>query len=265
MNNVAHLYKITNTVTGEYYIGKHNGWTQKDYNGKTYWGSGKRIKSQVKKYGYQNFKYDILVISNSKYIFDLEKKIVTQELIEGDVNCLNLDIGGEGSHFFSEEIRKKMKENRKPIIPWNKGKKGLQVGWRKGTTISEETKQKIVESNRGQKRSEETKRKLVESHLGKTPSNKGVPMGKEQLEKITAWAKEYWKDKPGFMTGKTHDDETKAKMKLAWEKRKEEKKGLTIGYTFINNGTINKFVPPELLQEHIESGWLKGMMRRNKF
>ena len=265
MSQVAHLYKITNTVTGEYYIGKHNGWTQKDCNGKTYWGSGKRIKSQVKKYGYQNFKYDILVISNSKYIFDLEKKIVTQELIENDVNCLNLDIGGEGSHFFSEEIRKKMKENRKPIIPWNKGKKGLQVGWRKGTTIPEETKQKIAESNRGQKRSEETKRKLVESHLGKTPSNKGVSMGKEQLEKMTAWAKEYWKDKPGFMTGKTHDDATKSKMKLAWEKRKEEKKGLTIGYTFINNGTINKFVPPELLQEHIESGWLKGMTRRNKF
>ena len=39
MTKVAHLYKITNTVTGEYYIGKHNGWTQNGY-----WGSGNRIR-----------------------------------------------------------------------------------------------------------------------------------------------------------------------------------------------------------------------------
>jgi hypothetical protein len=264
MSAVSHLYRIENLKTGEYYIGKHNGTTQKDYNGKTYWGSGKRIKSQIKKYGYQNFSYTIMVISNTEYIFDLEKKIVTQELIESDVKCLNLDIGGEGSHFMSEEIRHKMRENRKPIIPWNKGKKGLQVSWRKGTSMPDETKKKIADSNRGQKRSEETKIKLVKSHLGKTPSNKGVPMSKNQLEKMTAWAKEYWKDKPGFMTGKTHDNATKNKMKLAWEKRKEEKKGLTIGYTFINNGTVNKFVSPEQLQSYYDSGWNKGMLKKDK-
>ena len=45
---VAHLYKITNTITGEYYIGKHKGRDQKHYSGSEYWGSGVNIKKQIK-------------------------------------------------------------------------------------------------------------------------------------------------------------------------------------------------------------------------
>jgi len=71
---VSHLYRIENKQTGEYYIGKHNGVDQKKPDGRLYWGSGKRIKSQVKKYGVENFTYTILVIAESDYIYDLEKR-----------------------------------------------------------------------------------------------------------------------------------------------------------------------------------------------
>ena len=91
MVQVAHLYKITNTVTGEYYIGKHNGWTQNGY-----WGSGNRIQRLIKKYGIDNFKYNILVISDVDYIFQLEKKYITPEMVDLDEKCLNLTIGGQG-------------------------------------------------------------------------------------------------------------------------------------------------------------------------
>jgi hypothetical protein len=40
MSTIAHLYKITNKVTGDYYFGKHNGYEQNGY-----WGSGKKIKN----------------------------------------------------------------------------------------------------------------------------------------------------------------------------------------------------------------------------
>lgn len=38
MEQVAHLYKITNQVTGQYYVGKHNGWKQNGF-----------VRGQIKK------------------------------------------------------------------------------------------------------------------------------------------------------------------------------------------------------------------------
>ena len=107
MVQVAHLYKITNTVTGEYYIGKHNGWTQNGY-----WGSGNRIQRLIKKYGIDNFKYDILVISDVDYIFQLEKKYITPEMVDLDEKCLNLTIGGQGVGYMSEDIKQKIRVAR---------------------------------------------------------------------------------------------------------------------------------------------------------
>jgi hypothetical protein len=107
MVQVAHLYKITNTVTGEYYIGKHNGWTQNGY-----WGSGNRIQRLIKKYGIKNFKYNILVISDVDYIFQLEKKYITPEMVDLDEKCLNLTIGGKGVGYMSEDIKQKLRESR---------------------------------------------------------------------------------------------------------------------------------------------------------
>lgn len=107
MIKVAHLYKITNTVTGEYYIGKHNGHTQNGY-----WGSGNRIRRLIKKYGIENFKYDILVISDVEYIFQLEKKYITPEMVDLDEKCLNLTIGGKGVGYMSEDIKQKLREAR---------------------------------------------------------------------------------------------------------------------------------------------------------
>ncbi len=108
MSFVSHLYKITNKNSGEYYIGKHNGFSQKKSNGQLYWGSGERIKRQVKKYGTNNFTYEILVIGSSEYIYELEEKIVTLELIESDNRCLNLMGGGYGAKYITEDTKKKI-------------------------------------------------------------------------------------------------------------------------------------------------------------
>jgi hypothetical protein len=218
MSQVAHLYKITNKVTGEYYLGKHNGWTQDNY-----WGSGLRITRQLKKYGKDKFNYQILVIGEVDYIFELEKKYVTEQLIQEDDKCLNLKKGGEG-----------VRTHRQDTI--------------------ERLRNRVV--------SEETKQKLVISHLGQSPWNKGKKMSSEYCEKMQQTS--FWKNKPGIMTGKIHTEETKEKMSLAWVKRKQNKKGLTAGYTFINNKVKTKLVSPEQLESFLEMGWTKGMLR-NKF
>jgi hypothetical protein len=118
MSQVAHLYKITNKVTGEYYLGKHNGWTQKDYRGLDYWGSGYRIQNQIKKYGKDNFTYQILVIGSVDYIYELEKKYVTTEMVDLDEKCLNLTIGGMGVNYHTKESRQKLRDARaKQVMP----------------------------------------------------------------------------------------------------------------------------------------------------
>ena len=166
MNNVAHLYRITNTKTGEYYVGKHRGVTQETRCGKMYWGSGTRILNQVKKYGTENFKYEILCISNTDYIFELESKYVTKELLQEDELCLNIVTGGreppsKKGTVISEETRQKLIGR----TPWNKG-----------GTFSEETKKKMSDSALGRKHSEETKEKF-RNRIVWNAGKKGVQIG----------------------------------------------------------------------------------------
>lgn len=107
MSEVAHLYKITNIVTNEYYVGKHNGWEQNGY-----WGSGYRIQNSIKKYGIENFKYEILCFGSVEYIYELEKKYVTPEMVDLDEKCLNLTIGGLGVNYHTEQSKQKLREAR---------------------------------------------------------------------------------------------------------------------------------------------------------
>jgi group I intron endonuclease len=152
MSEVSHLYKVTNRNTGEYYVGKHRGLTQETRNGRLYWGSGKRIQNQIKKYGTEIFKYEILCISKTDYIFELESKYVTKELLQEDKLCLNIVTGGreppsKKGTVISEETRQKLIGR----TPWNKG-----------GTFSENTKKKMSESALGRKHSEETIARIKE-------------------------------------------------------------------------------------------------------
>ena len=88
---IAHLYKITNNITGQYYIGKRKGNEQGRY-----WGSGLRIKRHLKKYGKENFTYEILRVDNENKIFKLEEKLITNNYIKNNSLCLNLAPGGKG-------------------------------------------------------------------------------------------------------------------------------------------------------------------------
>jgi hypothetical protein len=127
MTIVSHLYKITNKLTDEYYIGKHNGLDQKKSNGYLYWGSGERIRNQVKKYGADNFKYEVLVISTPEYIYELEEKMVTLNLIESDNKCLNLMGGGYGAKYTSEETKKKISLKNSGKIRSEEAKEKIRV------------------------------------------------------------------------------------------------------------------------------------------
>ena len=174
---VAHLYKITNRLTGDYYIGKHNGWEQNGY-----WGSGNRVKWSIEKYGKENFDYQILVYGSPKHILELEEKYVTLQLIESDKKCLNLCPGGMGIAKFTEEIRKKIGQasTRRQI----------------GKKHKESTKQKIKNSLTGKLLNEETKLKLSNITSKKIWVNNGIVGRRINLNEI-----EEYKTR-GFFSGR---------------------------------------------------------------
>ena len=111
---IAHLYKITHQPTGYYYYGKHNGTTQDNTGSMSglYWGSGKAVKDLITKYGKKDLTYQILCIADTDYIFELESKVVTKELIQEKL-CLNISAGGLGSPMQSEEAKKAQSERMK--------------------------------------------------------------------------------------------------------------------------------------------------------
>lgn len=85
------VYKTTNNISNEYYIGKHSTNNLDD----GYMGSGVRIIRSIKKYGIDNFKREIL------HIFETEVEAYQYEMKEiercvGDKLLLNLTSGGEG-------------------------------------------------------------------------------------------------------------------------------------------------------------------------
>lgn len=108
------LYKVTNLITDEYYIGVHK------ETGTEYFGSGLRVKRSVLKYGKENFTKEILeTFDTENTAFEREKEVLTEHI--GNALCLNISEGGKGGSNFS------------------------------GKKHSEETKQKIAQGQIGRK------------------------------------------------------------------------------------------------------------------
>jgi hypothetical protein len=83
------VYKITNTVNGKFYIGKHQ---TKDLDD-GYFGSGKLLKRAIEKYGKDNFVKRILRVCCSEKEMDLVEKILVVPDPEISYNLCN---GGNG-------------------------------------------------------------------------------------------------------------------------------------------------------------------------
>ena len=74
------IYQTTNLTNNKIYIGLHSTDNLDD----GYLGSGVFLKQAIKKYGYQNFKKEILYIfDNKKDMIEKEKEIVSAQLMFG--------------------------------------------------------------------------------------------------------------------------------------------------------------------------------------
>lgn len=89
----AFLYKTTNRLNGRFYIGVRT--FKNNPSDDTYLGSGRAIKAAISKYGFHNFKREILLIASAKYCYEIEERLVTQSLVDSEI-CYNLAKGGWG-------------------------------------------------------------------------------------------------------------------------------------------------------------------------
>jgi hypothetical protein len=159
------IYKTTNEINGKYYIGCH----QTDNINDGYLGSGKHLRYAIKKYGIDNFKFEILYsVLSKEEMFELERNIVNEDLVKNP-QTYNLKIGGSG------------------------GNPGI-VGAFKGKKHSEETKQNIRDNIKNSKTWKSPWERSVEKYgydeacrlnsLGDKSGSKGISKSDSHRQKL---------------------------------------------------------------------------------
>lgn len=179
------IYKITNTINNKCYIGqsidltKRIAYHKRALKGKYH--ENNHLQKAVKKYGINNFTYEILCECRVDELDELERMYIVQyDSIE---NGYNLETGGSSNKGMNEETKKKISETKKqnmteeqreyyanflralpPLSP--EGRKKLSQSLM-GHKTSEETRKKISESQKGKIISEEAKQKMSKARTGK--------------------------------------------------------------------------------------------------
>lgn len=200
MKQYNYIYLITNKINGKIYIGKHSTDNLND----GYMGSGLLLANAKKKYGIENFSKDYLVFCDTKEKLNWFEKFYIKKFKALDRSIgYNISEGGDGgvTHpigwTHTDESKLKMSE----------AKKGKPSHW-KGKHHSEQTKEKMRKP-----KTEEHKKKLSEATKRQIKENghprQGAHMSDESKHKSSM--------APGHRS-----EETRAKLREAWVRRKNE-------------------------------------------
>ena len=198
MNANGIIYKTTNQINGKIYIGQHM------RGNPDYLGSGKILRTAVKKTGKENFVREVLEECSIELLNERETYWINYYNSTNRLIGYNMTTTGRVSNF--------------------------------GNRHSKETKKKISEANRGKVRTEEFKKKLSTLNKGKSSTNKGRVLTEEHKIKISESKKGYVHSKESIKKmskahkGCSHSDETKIKMSEASKgraKSEEHKKKIS--------------------------------------
>ena len=180
------IYLIRNTVNGKSYIGqtRHDAEKTRIRDHLTGKGKGNRlVKSAVEKYGKENFTYEILHDGIIPEFLDTLEIEAIEKFNTVSPHGYNLRAGGGGG------------------------------------SLSEETRRKLSETNKGKKRSKETRQKISETLKANPTITRGM-LGKIHSAETRRKMSEVRRANPKKgMLGKTHSTETRRKISEASSKR----------------------------------------------
>lgn len=182
MDNNYTVYKHT-SPNGKVYIGITSQKPEMRWQGGSGYSRNSHFYNAIKKYGWNNFKHEIL--ENNLSADDARKK--EKELISAYKSNLpehgyNNSEGGDGAVGFhlSEKAKKKLSDGRKGEKNWNYGKhltderKKAISDRMKGENHPNYGKRGVLSPNYGRKLSEETKRKISNAQKGKIISEESI-------------------------------------------------------------------------------------------
>jgi len=234
------IYKTTNLINNKIYIG------QDSQNNPEYFGSGKILNNAIKKYGKSNFKKEILEECSSKEELNEREIYWINKLNSMDTNIgYNIATGGHGGNlgklvnrkisstirqlyndpnsvYNSIEYKNRLSESkkgrivtevtRKKISEAQKGEKAYWHG-KKNDLHSTKMKEKYATGdltpwNKGMKYDASTKKKFSEAHQGQIPWNK---------EKKNIYSKKTIELMSAAKRGKRRDDISE-KLKIYYSK-----------------------------------------------
>lgn len=190
------IYKTINEINGKCYIGqtiKPLSERKKSHLQRANAGTDFYFYRAIRKYGFDNFKWEIIEECSSKEEMDEMEYHYIKQYNSFKPNGYNLTWGGEGNHGF-----KHSEESKRKIGLKSKGKNNGMYGRKrsqrvkdivskanKGRKLTENQLKKWSEVKIGTKLSEETKQKLREQRIGKKNPFYGKKHTKETLNKIS--------------------------------------------------------------------------------
>lgn len=231
----GYIYITTNLINGKKYIGQHKSKVFTE----NYKGSGYALWNAISKYGWNNFKVELIEECDSQEELNEREYYWTQYYdAVNSRDFYNLREGGNQPGF-SEETRRKMRDNHTDISGSNHPRynKGYLVSGENnpmyGKHHSEKSKCMMSKT-----RKENYSNGMYEHLHHQNNKGKNNPMyGKRG------------KDNPN--TGKKRSNKTKCLIS----------KSLS-GRISINNGLIEKRIKKEELDSYINNGWVIGRRRK---
>lgn len=273
------IYKITNTINNMCYIGKSLCIEDRLKQHKNGIKSNEHLQNAIRKYGIENFKFEILE-ECSRENYNLRERYWIN-FYDSMNNGYNETSGGENipGYKMSQESRKKMSEIKLLAI------KNGTANFLKNLNHNVSGKRNPMY---GKHFTEKSKKKMSNSLKGKIPHNinkicinngkHNKYINKEELNNyLGEWKQGTLKPSNGFK-GHKHSEETKRKISesnkgrtISKETRKKISENRDIsgtrnpcyGKKLMNNGKQQKYVPKEDIKKYLDNGWvMKGLSRK---
>ena len=188
------IYKITNLINGKIYIGRSLDLKSRKSKHKTT-KTNTLISRAIHKYGHDNFLFEVIEYCEPQtFILIDREKYYLEKLNPFNDKGYNLlkdsNIGGWYGMTHSVESKELMSKSKKGIVPWNKGKTGVQKH-------GSETRKLMSQNNSGKRNpfygkthSIESKNKISKANKGRDHSHEYKPVlqiDKNTNEVIKVW------------------------------------------------------------------------------